>query len=75
MQPYSALLTLLRDGVSVFVKECGNQVCVCLCVVFQGGMRAVIYTDVFQSMVMIAGMLAIVVQVTFPQDGHSLLYR
>lgn len=30
---------------------------------WQGGMKAVIWTDVFQSAVMIAGMLSIVIQV------------
>lgn len=30
----------------------------------QGGMKAVIWTDVFQAVIMIAGMSAIVIQVT-----------
>ena len=30
---------------------------------FQGGMRAVVWTDVFQALVMFGGMLAILIQV------------
>ena len=37
----------------------------------QGGMRAVIWTDVFQTLVMIGGMLAITVQV----DLRFLTFR
>ena len=35
-----------------------------LCVMLQGGLRAVIWTDVFQAGVMLIGILIIVVQVT-----------
>ena len=33
------------------------------CYFTQGGMKAVVWTDVFQSVVMIAGLLAIMIQV------------
>ena len=35
---------------------------------FQGGMKAVIWTDVFQSSVMLAGLIAMIVQVSYTHD-------
>ena len=43
----------------------------CYCV-FQGGMKAVVWTDVFQAIVMIGGLLAIVVQVSICITPPSL---
>ena len=39
----------------------------------QGGMKAVVWTDVFQSVVMIAGLLAIMIQVMSITKGARAL--
>ena len=40
---------------------------------WQGGMKAVVWTDVFQAGVMICGMLAIVIQVSIICDNNYWL--
>ncbi|XP_056002759.1 sodium-coupled monocarboxylate transporter 1-like [Ostrea edulis] len=42
---------------------------------FLGGMKAVVWTDVFQSIVMVAGLLAIVIQGTISVGGIDTVWR
>ena len=56
-------------SVSDLFFKSDNRGCTCSLIYFnqifiiQGGMKAVVWTDVFQSGIMIAGLLAIVIQV------------
>ena len=45
------------------VKQCSEWLC-CYVVSLKGGMRAVIWTDVFQGLAMLAGMLTVVIKVS-----------
>ena len=68
----SYCISLIVQNVSIFTllginthlhKSCTN-IELCLMLV-QGGMRAVIWTDVFQSVCMFSGLLAILIKVRF----------
>ena len=42
---------------------------------FQGGMKAVVWVDTIQLMVMVAGQLAILIQVTINQGGMTQIFN
>lgn len=46
-----------------------------LCPVLQGGLKAVIWTDVFQTVVMFAGQLAVIVVGTSKAGGIKEVWR
>ena len=44
-------------------------------VCFQGGMKAVVWADTIQLMIMVAGQLAILIQVTINQGGMTQIFN
>lgn len=57
------------------ISACIAVIPTCLCCSRQGGLKAVIWTDVFQTIVMFAGQLAVIVVGVQKTGGVSEVWR